>query len=267
MPYSSNSENQKRCMNAFVVAALDLGDDDELSLSSPCGSKSDDDVFERFPAVLPDLNRAHYKDALLRIHIWFEKRITDAHGIHIDPKVNRHDMKRLISDVYVAITKRGLMNYAHALHQSSRRMDAELTRNQIYVRQMEAIGLPDDQQIYGARCFLSAMINRDGWLSDDTIWEDDVENFEQSLLAGYRQQKSNTDLLFEGKSDVERGMALYDACMNPAFCRNIRISNQDPLDMTVEGSFQMLANACEIGWHPKWKTMFISQEVGDGAAT
>lgn len=264
MPISSDRETRKRQLNALIILAFDLNADDELSLSSSCGEMSDTDVFEKFRVVLPDLNSHHYGEALIRIHVWITTRIEDAAAIGADPKVNRRDIKRLVEDVYVAVTKRGLMNYAHALYQVPGRMDAELNSGQIYVQQMEAIKLPDSQQVYGARCFLAAMINRDGWLSDDTIWEDDVDLFEQALLSGYRQQKSNTDLLHAGKSSEERGMALYNACMEPSYCRNIRISNKDPLDMTVEGSFQMLANTCEIGWHPDWKTMFKKQGAQDG---
>lgn len=265
MPISSDSRKRKRQLNAIIIAAFNLTADDVLSLTSPIGEKNDEVVFEEFKLHLPEILSARQGEALQRVHIWLNHRIEDAMEIGEEPTLSRKEFRRLQNDVVIASVERGLMNYAKALNPSADRMDAELTRNQIYVQQMVEIELPDDVQIHGAHCFLVAAINRDGWKDDESIDEDDVSTFEQSLLSGYKQKKSNVLIVHKDDSPTEQGVALFNACMDPVFCNNIRIGNRDALDMTVEGSFHMLANACEIGWHPAWSQKFKKQEVANGA--
>lgn len=264
MPISNDPNKRKRQLNAIIIAAFNLTADDVLSLSSPIGEENDEAVFEKFKLNLPEINSARQGEALQRVHIWLNHRIADAMTIGKEPTLSRQEFKRLQDDVVIAAVERGLMNYAKALNPSADRMDAELTRNQIYVQQMVEIELPDAVQIHGAHCFLVAAINRDGWKDDESIDEDDVCAFEQSLLSGYKQKKSNVSIVHKDNSQIEQGVALFDACMDPVFCNNIRIGNRDALDMTVEGSFHMLANACEIGWHPAWSQKFKKQGVANG---
>ena len=257
MPLSTNIDNRKRQLNAIIVAAFNLGRDDVLSLEDSLGEEDDLTVLSLYEEHLPEINKARRGEALQRMHVWLEHRIRDAHTINVKPTLSKQDFRRLSDDVVVAAIQRGLMNYAKALHTtSSDRMDAELGRSEIYVRQMEEIELPDAVQIRGAKCFLVAAINRDGWMDDESIMEEDVEAFEEDLMAGYKQRKANVDITHANASQVEKGVALYNACMDPAFCRQLTINNRDPLDMTVEGSFHQLANAPEIGWHPDWESKF-----------
>jgi len=264
MPLSADGEKRKRQLNAFIVAAFNLNADDELSLSSSIGEQDDDSVFSKFQTNLPEINFARQGEALQRMHIWLEHRIGDAMTIGQEPKITRKEFARLQNDVVIAAVERSLMNYAKALNASAERMDAELTRNQVYVQQMVEIGLSDSEQVHGARCFLVAAVNRDGWKDDESIDSDDVETFEQALMAGYKQRKNNVALTHRSNTPIEQGQALYNACMDPAFCKGIRIGNRDPLDMTVEGSFHLLANGCDIGWHPAWKTKFNTDGGNSG---
>ena len=265
MSLSINTEKRKRQFNAIIVAAFKLGRDDVLSLEDPPGEADDLSVLALIEEHMCGIQKSRRGEALQRLYVWLEHRINDAHTIGQTPKLSYRDFKGLKDEVEYAAVKCRLMNYAKALHTSSNeRMDAELGRNQVYVRQMAEIGLSDDEQTHGAKCFLVAAINRDGWLSDESIMDEDVEDFENRLLAGYKQRRANVRLQYPNATPTEQGVALHNACMDPAFCRNISISNHDPLDMTVEGSFHLLANGCEIGWHPDWESKFKKNGGSDG---
>ena len=266
MPISNDTARRRKQLNAFIIAAFELNASDVLSLSSSVGEENDDVVFGKFSTHLPEINPTRRGEALQRMHIWMEHRIVDSLSIGENPQITQREFKRLQNDVLIASVERGLMNYAKALNASAARMDAELTRNQIYVQQMVEIDLPDDEQVHGAHCFLVAAVNRDGWKDDESIDEDDVDTFERALLAGYKQRRCNVSITHRDKTPKEQGQALFGSCMDPSFCRGIRIANRDALDMTVEGSFHMLANACEIGWHPDWKTKFKKQGETNGTA-
>lgn len=265
MPLSASIDKRKRQLNAIIVAAFKLRRDDVLSLDDPLGEEDDLAVLALIEENLSGIQKSRRGETLQRMYVWLDHRITDSHVIGLNPVLSYRDFKGLKNEVEYAAVKCSLMNYAKALHTSSNeRMDAELGQNQVYVQQMAEIGLSEDEQTHGARCFLVAAINRDGWLSDESIMDEDVEDFENRLLAGYKQRRANVNLQFPNATPVEKGVALHNACMDPAFCRNISICNRDPLDMTVEGSFHLLANACEIGWHPDWKQKFKANGGSDG---
>lgn len=265
MSLSSDTEKRKRQLNAILVAAFKMRRDEELSLEDPLGEEDDLSVLALIEEHMTGIQKSRRGEALQRMYVWLDHRIIDSHTIEQKPKLCYRDFKVLKDEVEFAAVKCRLMNYAKALHtSSSERMDAELGRNQVYVQQMVEIGLSDDEQTHGAKCFLVAAINRDGWLSDESIMDDDVEDFENRLLAGYKQRRANVKLQYPNATPIEQGVALHNACMDPAFCRNISISNQDPLDMTVEGSFHLLANGCEIGWHPEWESKFKKNGGSDG---
>ena len=245
----------------MIVAAFELKRGESIRILDFDSEADDGDVYSSFQVHMPDIKEHHYGDALSMMHRWIMCRIEDAHKFSIDPIIEYRDIRRIVDDIFAAVVKHGLMNYASAICKDPQRGDAELSLKQKYVEQMEVINLPDKQQVSGALDFLGATVNRQSWLEDESIYDDDVEKLETALVNGWAQHRENVNLTHRDKTDEEQGQQLYRLCMDRAYCRSFTICNREPLEQTIEGSFHMLANAGEIGWIKGWESMFPRREV------
>lgn len=260
------SDQHTKRLNAIILMGFDLTRGSSgIPLAGITDEANDEEVINQISERLPEIHSSRRREALEKMHIWLTKRIADAVELECEPTLGWKDFKRLCDAVTESAVKHCLMNYAHAIDASPERLDAEIGQNQLYVKQMDWIGLEERQQFLGAHDYLVAAANREGWLKDDSLFDEDIETFENRLLTGFRSQERNVQLITANESDPQKkGQALYDACMTPAYCSSFTIGNQSPLEGTVAGSFHALANGGDIGWIPDWRTRCQRLEADNG---
>ena len=184
---------------------------------------------------------------------WIALRIKDYLSKGKTPVVCWRDFRECLSSAAASVKENFLMNYATAVYFDQEAAEKAIRERPLYVRQMAWIDLPLPLQKKAAADIVKASVNRDKWKEDDSIGEEDVEDFEAQLINGHSNHSRTAAHETAGCKPEETGRATYSKCMDTSYCRAFRISNKAVNDGAVEGSFHILANSGEIGWHPQWK--------------
>lgn len=87
------------------------------------------------------------------------------------------------------------------------------------------------------------------WRENEIVTIEDLENFDKDLKKYYSHEKQKIDLLYSSFSNEKKGSLLYLNCQD----KDIKLAQQTPPARTVQGTYQVLSNNKEIGWHPNWK--------------
>ena len=253
-------------LNAMLSAGFQLERGETLHLFEIDGTLPDEAIESRIAAETGASARNARSIAFL-MRKWLRIRLQECMNSEEAHTVSRRDFQSCFSSACESTCRNGLMNYATAAFLGKSRIDGELNSRQLYISQMDWVSVPEPQQYKAAQDYIIATINRQAWAEDDSVSDLDVDRFERELIAGYKGNRQIVQAAHGGGTPEEIGLALFDGCLSPSHCRSIRIGNRDPLDGTVEGSYHMLANDEEIGWHPDWREMVrkFKGEHGDTA--
>jgi hypothetical protein len=121
-----------------------------------------------------------------------------------------------------------------------------------YLKQLEAIGCNSDEIIEAVTDFLRAKVNRDKWIEEEIIDEAVASDFQQRLVAFWKNQRKKIELTEHNLNDDEQGQLLLLDCKN----RQEKIRGEDPPSSTIAGTYHKLADEPVLGWHPQWKNKF-----------
>lgn len=239
-------------LNAILSAGFDLDRGDRLHLFEIDGELSDE-ALESLIVREAEVSTRNARSIAFIMRKWLRIRFQECMNNEDAHTLTRQEFQSCFADACESTCRNGLMNYATAAFLGKSRVDGELNSRQLYIAQMDWVAVPGQQQYKAAQDYIIATINRQAWAEDDSISDIDVERFEQELLAGYKGNCHIAQMAHGGGTPEEIGLAIFDECLAPSHCRGIRIGNRDPLGGTVEGSYHMLANDEEIGWHPDWR--------------
>lgn len=253
-------------LNAILSAGFNLDRGDKLHLFEIDGELSDE-AFESQIESEAGVTARNARSIAFIMRKWLRIRFQECMKNEDAHTVTRQQFQSCFTSACESTCRNGLMNYATAAFLGKSRIDGELNSRQLYIAQMDWVAVPGQQQCKAAQDYIIATINRQAWAEDDSISDTDVGRFEQELMAEYNGNRHIVEVAHGGRAPEEMGLALFDRCLAPSRCRGIRIGNRDPLDGTVEGSYHMLANDEEIGWHPDWRERVrkFKEEHGDTA--
>lgn len=125
-----------------------------------------------------------------------------------------------------------------------------------YLRQLEAIGVSDDEMIEAVSEFLRAEINRGKWIEDGIMDDAVAIDFNSRLEAFWKNQKKRIEITEKNLSEKERGKLLLADCKS----RQENIRDSSPPYPTIAGTYHALANEPIIGWHPNWEKLVLKKK-------
>lgn len=239
-------------LNAVLAAGFALNRGGAMNLFDVSGEVSDDVIVAQVRSESGATPR-NSESIVFFMRQWLKVRFRECMNDEAAHTVTYRDFQDVFNSAIESSCRNGLMNYATAACLGRSRIDSELNSQQLYIAQMEWVSVPDKQQYKAAQDYIIATINRQAWAEDDSVGPQDVERFEQKLVAGYNGKCHQVNVAYGDKSEEVIGLARFESCLSPEHCRSILIGNRDALDGTVEGSYHMLANDALIGWHPKWQ--------------
>jgi hypothetical protein len=119
-----------------------------------------------------------------------------------------------------------------------------------YIKQLDIIGMDDDDVMRAVSDYMRANINRGRWIEEEIIDEDIANDFESKLNTFWTNNIRRIKIAHSDLSDQSQGKLLYSECM----VRNELIRDMAPPDSTVSGTYHELADSPVLGWHPDWET-------------
>ena len=137
-------------------------------------------------------------------------------------------------------------------------VDAEL-RSRIYVRQLQAVKCGEDDLVRAVNDFLRASVDRTTWSERGDVVEDSFDEFEGGLERAWQSQRTRVEIEHQAKVEEDRGRLLHAHCMG----LQLRLQGMDVPAHFVPGSFHTMADALQIGWHPRYREVM---GAGTGAA-
>ena len=202
-----------------------------------------------FPAARLDEIRNHF-------HSWLMTRICREIRDRRCPIIYKEEFVQENRAFVNSIRSQSLVDYSSSNHPNKEELAEEAVSDKMYVKQLQAIKVDKEKMIRACSDYFRAGINRHEWIERELISIEEADEFEEKLYSAYEGEKESIDLEFCGLSDIDKGRRLLNACER----QQVRIADRDPVDRTIPGTYHHLSNDLRLGWHPKWKDMFCTQE-------
>lgn len=135
---------------------------------------------------------------------------------------------------------------------TSEEVDQTLSSSPIFVQQLVRVKMPTEHVVRAVSDYLRSTADQTLWAADGRIVEESLDELHDTLEAHFQITRDEIEEL-HGAHDAEtRGRQVYRRC----------VSHQAPLQglivpgYFIPGSFNMLADAMRVGWHPKYADYF-----------
>jgi hypothetical protein len=145
-----------------------------------------------------------------------------------------------------------LIDYALSKIPARQELTKRAKKRPVYVRQLEIIKLTQDEVIRAVSDYFKADANRQQWIEMGLVDEFSMQDFESRLISFYRNSRKQILLTNSQVPEEDQGELILLKCQQ----RQERIANMDPPDRTVQGSYHLLSDELQVGWHPQWENIF-----------
>lgn len=180
---------------------------------------------------------------------WLQQQIMHKIANGEEITISKVDYLNFIQPVYHKVLTEVLFDYACSKVISKDQVLSTLDNQPNYVKQLELIELEEESILEAINDYYKAEINRDKWNEDGVVTLSDIQNFKDDLISSYKNTKRSNDIIYNNRDEVERGKILYSDCQE----KDIKLAQKQTPSRTVQGTYQLLADEKELGWHPNWK--------------
>ena len=180
---------------------------------------------------------------------WLQQQIMHKISNNDEIIIKKIDYLSFIQPIYQKVLTEELFDYACSKVISNEQVQSALNNQPNYVKQLELIEIEEDSILEAIIDYYKAEINRDKWNEDGVITLSDIQNFKNDLISSYNNIKRVNDIIYKNQNEIERGKILYSACQE----KDIKLAQKQTPSRTVQGTYQLLADEKELGWHPEWK--------------
>lgn len=133
-------------------------------------------------------------------------------------------------------------------------------RDRIYIRQLQAVQCPELDLERAVRDFLRAAVDRTAWGERGDVVEGSFQEFEDGLQRAWAHHRDRVEIEQQSRLEEERGRLLHASCM----IFQSRLQGMDVPSYFVPGSFHSLADARQIGWHPRYREILAEGHPSEG---
>ena len=181
---------------------------------------------------------------------WLQKQFMEKAANHKDLCIKRIDYMKFIKPFYNKVLVSELIDYACSKSLTNEQQLSILGNHPTYVKQLELINLETDDILEAINDYYKSEINRDKWNEDGILSLEDLQTFKTDLISIYKKSKRIIDIRNANNTDIERGQLLYSDCQ----LKDIQLAQKIPPSRTVQGTYHLLSDEKELGWHPDWKS-------------
>lgn len=140
---------------------------------------------------------------------------------------------------------------------------SDADEEQLFVRQMRIVSMPDRIVQRGAEDFYRASAQRSKWARENLLLDEDLGKYDAGLEDRWAREFDAEILTSAPSSDAGKEGSGQKLCLW-ASKQSIPLRNIVEIWIT-SGSFHGLSDRLKIGWHPDYQAIF-SQDTGDGSA-
>ncbi|ACO33508.1 conserved hypothetical protein [Acidobacterium capsulatum ATCC 51196] len=120
-----------------------------------------------------------------------------------------------------------------------------------YVRQLELIEHTEEDVIEAINQFLRASAERSAWSEQGIVHDKSFDEYEEALVAFWKNKRSINDIVHKSLPSVERGKLLLADCG----LHQQKLQGLEPPPFFTPGSFHALAENQTVGWHPEYRIL------------
>jgi hypothetical protein len=122
----------------------------------------------------------------------------------------------------------------------------------IFVRQLEAIQADRDLVVSAVSDYLRSSSDKVDWAEKGLILEESLNDLDDGLKRHYQLTRDEIEDLHPSVPAPVRGRTVYRQCMR----LQLPLEGRSVPSHFVPGSYQSLADAMMVGWHPEYKKLF-----------
>lgn len=180
---------------------------------------------------------------------WLKEKIMKSFANKECSFIFRKEYEKYIKPYVKKIIDSSIKDYSLSKILTEENKQNTLNERPVFVKQLEFIELENYEILSAIEDYYKADLNRLKWRENEIVTIEDLENFDKDLKKYYSYEKQKIDLLYSSFSNEKKGSLLYLNCQD----KDIKLAQQTPPARTVQGTYQVLSNNKEIGWHPNWK--------------
>ncbi len=180
---------------------------------------------------------------------WLQENILEKIAAKNSAIVSWDEYDKKFQVLFDRSRRRELIDFTLQTMPDSDEINSHLKIRPTYIRQLDIIGMNDDEVVRAVSDYMRAEINRAKWIEDEIIDENVAQEFENKLSSYWRNQGKKIELTQPSLSQKNRGQLLHSDCM----MRRETIRDMAPPDSTISGTYHALADNPVLGWHPDWE--------------
>jgi len=210
------------------------------------GASYDELRKELIKKVIPS---SQIKFVLEELSGWLQKDILTKISIKEQAIVSWEEYYHRFTVLFERSRSRELIDFTLRTPPGLEEINNQIKVRPTYVKQLDIIGMSDNDVISAVSDFMRANINRGKWIEEEIIDEDIARDFESRLNRYWDNRRKRINITDSDKSEKDRGQLLYFDCME----RTETIRDMSPPDSTISGTYHALADCTVLGWHPDWQ--------------
>lgn len=130
----------------------------------------------------------------------------------------------------------------------------------LYIRQLDYIEQDYDEKLSAVNDYLMAEDDRYEWIENGVIHKTSAEEFENNLKYTWKNIVGEVKIIHHDKPFDKQGSLIYYRCKQ----HKTNIEN-NPLPVHfIPGTYHLLANNTELGWHTEWSKLCSEDKKENG---
>jgi hypothetical protein len=185
---------------------------------------------------------------------WMQKTIMEKIAQNIPAIISRKELQKYVEPLARQIRKKEFLDYAFSKIPNKQELTQKAKEHPVYVKQLEIIKCEQDDIIEAVSDYFRAENNRQVWIEKGIIGENEMKDFENRLCSFHKNKQKHISVAENRHPELEQGKLLLFACLE----RQEQIANMVPPDRTIQGTYHVLADEKQLGWHPRWQDILTA---------
>lgn len=143
-----------------------------------------------------------------------------------------------------------------AARPSQVKVEAGFVARPMFIRQLELVKAPRDQQVSAVADYLQASASKATWAADGLVLASSLDRWDETLTSAYGSYHMRVSVEHGGRSHEDRGRVLLSHC----YTHKEKLDADDVGQEFVRGSFHGLAERKLVGWHDDYKIHLSGDE-------
>ncbi|AZA88161.1 hypothetical protein EG349_15845 [Chryseobacterium shandongense] len=232
------------------ITLLQVINNFELQISSGGGAE----------AVKKEIRKKHISESQIdfiqhNLAGWVQTTILEKLANKEDGIISWEEFDKQFQPLFERSRKRELIDFALTYPPEAEEISKHLRERPLFIRQLDHINANDDEIQDAVKDYLRAKVNRQSWIENGLIDETTATDFQSKLTDFWKNKQRSLAITHKTYEACDRGMLLYIDCRS----RQETIRDQHPPSATIAGTYHLLANSADLGWHPDWENTFKSK--------